>query len=103
MRSIVVAFVVVVVVGFVVGACSDEDQILNPPRDAYRTWEMIAPEGAVCGNDSQFKFFVNYSDKTDDLVVVFESGGACWDYEECPGQNGIRGAANPNGLTDYHW
>jgi len=98
------------VLGFA-GACGGTDEepqdpqeeILNPPRDAYDTWIKIEPPGVVCGNNSQYKFFANFSDKSDKLVVVFEPGGACWDYDSCTGKNGIRGAANPNGIPDDHW
>jgi hypothetical protein len=94
-------------VGLVV-ACGETgtdtpDPILNPPRDQYDTWLKIEPPGVVCGNNSQYKIFVNYSDKSDNLVVVFEPGGACWDYDSCAGRNGIRGAANIDGLEDNHW
>jgi hypothetical protein len=86
-------------------ACGDSgpEPILNPPRDVYETWIKVEPPGVVCGNNSQYKFWVNYSDKSDNLVVVFEPGGACWDYDSCTGKNGIRGAANVNGLEDDHY
>jgi len=73
-----------------------------PDREAYRTWIKVEPPGAVCGNGSQYKFFVNYSDVSNDLVVAFEPGGACWDYESCTGKSGIRGAANVDGIPDGH-
>ena len=91
---------------FVVAACGGggggEGGVENPVRDEYRTWIKVEPEGAVCGNNSQYKFFVNYSDTSDDLVIVFEPGGACWDFESCTGANGIRGAANVDGIPDDH-
>src|SRR4026209_2282973 len=80
-----------------------EDSIQNPVRDSYETGLKVEPPGVVCGNNSQYKFFVNYSDKSDNLVVVLEPGGACWDYDSCTGRNGIRGAANVDGLPDDHW
>jgi len=90
----------------VVAGCGDsvpgEEPIQNPPRDLYESWIKIEPPGAVCGNNSQYKIFVNFSDKSDNLVVVFEPGGACWDYESCTGKNGIRGAANIDGIPDDH-
>jgi hypothetical protein len=46
--------------------------------------------------------FANYSDTSDNLVVVMEPGGACWDYDSCTGANGIRGAANVDGIPDDH-
>jgi len=84
-------------------ACGAEDGLQNPARDTYREWIKIEPEGAVCGNNSQYKFFVNFSDTSDDLVIVLEPGGACWDFESCTGANGIRGAANPDGIDDDHF
>jgi len=75
----------------------------NPARDSYDTWEKVEIPGTVCGNGSQYKFFVKYSDRTDNLVVVFEPGGACWDYESCSGAAGVRGAANPDGIPDRHY
>jgi len=86
-------------------ACGEPDPapIQNPTRDAYDTWIKVEPPGVVCGNNSQYKFWVNYSDKSDNLLVVLEPGGACWDYESCTGKNGIRGAANVDGLDDDHY
>jgi len=85
-----IAVRVALVLGLV-GACggSDEDQILNPPRDQYEEWVKIEPPGVVCGNNSQFKFFANFSEQSDNLVVVFEPGGACWDYDSCTGKGGV--------------
>ena len=87
------------------GACggTPDEEILNPPRDQYESWVKIEPPGVVCGNNSQYKIFANFSAKSDNLVVVFEPGGACWDYDSCTGKNGVRGAANPDGLKDDHW
>ena len=87
-------------------ACGGEagpEPIQNPVRDTYDTWIKVEPPGVVCGNNSQYKFWVNYSDKSDNLLVVLEPGGACWDYDSCTGKNGIRGAANVNGLADDHF
>jgi hypothetical protein len=75
----------------------------NPPREAYFRWQKIEIPGLKCGNDSQYKVFANYSDTSDNLVVVMEPGGACWDYDSCTGKNGVRGAANPNGVPDDHY
>jgi hypothetical protein len=66
------------------------------------TWIKVEPPGAVCGDGSQYKFFVSYSNTSNDVLLEFEPGGACWDYESCSGKVGIRGAANPNGIPDDH-
>ena len=86
-------------------ACTSDSgiKIENPARDMYDTWEKVEPPGAVCSDGSQYKFFVSYSNKSDNLVVMFEPGGACWDYPSCSGAQGVRGAANPNGIPDDHW
>ena len=61
-------------------ACGDnrlpETPDHNPLRGSYDTWEEIELPGTVCGNDSQYKFWINYSDTSDNLAVVFEPGGA---------------------------
>ncbi len=95
------------VLAVLIAGCGDNldegETILNPPRDAYETWLKIEPPGVTCGNGTPYKMFVNFSGKSDNLVVVFEPGGACWDYDSCAGRNGIRGAANPDGIPDDHW
>jgi hypothetical protein len=94
-----------ILLGAVLVGCGDSgpEPILNPPRDSYETWIKVEPPGVVCGNNSQYKFWVNFSNKSDNLLVVLEPGGACWDYDSCTGKNGIRGAANVNGLEDDHY
>lgn len=94
-----------VVVLLAVAACGDggTDSIQNPVRDTYEQWIKIEPPGVMCGNGTPYKFFVNFSGKSDNLVVVLEPGGACWDYDSCTGANGIRGAANVDGLKDDHY
>lgn len=71
-----------------------------PPE--YGTWVKYEPEGASCSDGSPYKFWVEFSETSDNVIVFFEGGGACWDYESCSGRGGIRGAANPDGLPDSH-
>ena len=70
---------------------------------AYSQWQTVqmAPEtGAVCGDGSPYKFFVNRVANTRNTIVYMEGGGACWDYASCSGLAGVRGARNPNGIPD---
>lgn len=72
-------------------------------RGAYSQWQTVqlAPEtGAVCGDGSPYKFFVNRVADTRNTILYMEGGGACWDYASCTGQTGVRGARNPNGIAD---
>lgn len=65
-------------------------------------WQRVAPAGAVCGNGSQYKFWYYDSPTSNNMVVMFEGGGACWDYDTCSGRAGVLGASNPNGLPDNY-
>ena len=68
----------------------------------WQTIKLAASTGAVCGNGSQYKFFVNRVPNTRNTIVYMEGGGACWDYPSCTGASGIRGARNPNGIPDNY-
>lgn len=76
---------------------SDPSNSELPPCER---WLKVEPQGATCSDGSPYKFFVNYSGQSNNLVIVFEPGGACWDYASCSG--GARGAANPHGIADNH-
>lgn len=67
---------------------------------AWQTVQMAPQTGAVCGNGSPYKFFVNRVPNTRNTIIYLEGGGACWDYASCTGQSGIRGARNPDGIPD---
>jgi hypothetical protein len=72
---------------------------------AYRRWQTVqlaAQTGAVCGNGSPYKFFVNRVPNTSNMLIYMEGGGACWDYASCSGQPGVRGARNPDGIPDNY-
>lgn len=69
--------------------------------EAYNTWLKREPAGAVCSDGSQYKFFVNFSETSNKLLIYLEPGGACWDYETCSGSTAL-GAANPDGIPDSH-
>lgn len=68
---------------------------------AWQTIELHPDTGAVCGNGSPYKFFVNRAPSTTNTVIYMEGGGACWDYESCTGGRSL-GARNPNGIPDNY-
>lgn len=65
----------------------------------WQTVQLDPSTGAVCGNGSPYKFFVNRAPNTSNTVFYMEGGGACWDYESCTGASSL-GARNPNGIPD---
>ncbi|HYC57728.1 MAG TPA: pectin acetylesterase-family hydrolase [Candidatus Binatia bacterium] len=65
-------------------------------------WQRVALPGTVCGNGSQYKFWYYDSPTSNNMVVMFEGGGACWDYDTCSGRAGVLGASNANGLPDNY-
>lgn len=65
-------------------------------------WQRVELPNTYCSNGSQYRFWYYDSPTSNNLLISFEGGGACWDYPSCSGQIGILGAANPNGIpTDY--
>lgn len=69
----------------------------EPPE--FGSWVKYEPAGATCSDGSPYAFYVDFSETSDNVIVFFMGGGACWDYESCVG-GGARGAANPDGLPD---
>lgn len=82
--------------------CVPDESAPPAQRDSYGQWIKVELPDTMCSNGSQYKFWVNYSNTSNNLAIMFEGGGACWDYSSCTGEMGIRGAANPNGLDDNH-
>lgn len=78
------------------GTGPDMGEPFFPP--AFDRWVEYRPEGATCADGSPYKFYVNFSLGAKDVVIVFEGGGACWDYDSCTGSQ--RSAANREGLPD---
>ncbi len=82
--------------------CSADESAAVPERTLPGLWQKVELPGLLCGNGSPYKFFVNYSTSSNNLIISFEPGGACWDYASCAGDGGLRGAANPDGIPDDH-
>ncbi|HLT38400.1 MAG TPA: pectin acetylesterase-family hydrolase [Enhygromyxa sp.] len=80
----------------------EQEQPPPPAPPGYDEWVKVELPETYCSDGSQYKFFVNWHEGSDDLLVIFEPGGACWDYPSCSGKLGMLGAANPNGIPDNH-
>lgn len=65
-------------------------------------WVRVELPGTICSNGSQYRFWFYDSPTSNNMLISFEGGGACWDYDTCSGRAGILGASNPNGIpVDY--
>jgi hypothetical protein len=52
---------------------------------ANETWFGTAVDGAHCGNGSPLMVAVNLTTRSNDVVIYFQGGGACWDSSTCFG------------------
>ena len=65
-------------------------------------WQQVELPGTMCGNGSQYRFYVYDNPNSSNLLISFEGGGACWDYDTCSGRAGLLGAAHPNGIPNNY-
>ncbi|MEM7437559.1 MAG: pectin acetylesterase-family hydrolase, partial [Myxococcota bacterium] len=88
-RRVLSSSVVSLVLALFGVACSDDAAPGDGTPDdpfvpaAFGEWLKFEPEGAVCANGSQYKFFVNFSETSSNVVMFLEGGGACGDYDGC--------------------
>ncbi|WP_298776665.1 pectin acetylesterase-family hydrolase [uncultured Shewanella sp.] len=71
----------------------------------FNLWQQVnlsKETGAICGNGSEYKFYIRRVNDNHNYLFYLEGGGACWDYESCSGQEGVRGARNPDGIPDNY-
>ncbi len=47
------------------------------------TWTFQPIPGGECGNGSEYAVGVNLTDRSRDVVLFFQGGGACWDMLSC--------------------
>jgi hypothetical protein len=80
--------------------CEPDESAPVPQRDQAGSWQRVDLEGAVCSNGTPYPIFVNFSETSNNVVIMLEPGGACWDYASCSPDGGLRGAANPNGIAE---
>ncbi len=76
-----------------------DDGFLSGAYGRWQTVQMAPGTGAVCGDGSPYKFFVNRAPNTSNTLIYMEGGGVCSDYDTCTGK-AEWGARNPNGIPD---
>jgi hypothetical protein len=55
----------------------------QPFTSAPGQWSWVDVPGMLCGNNTETGIGVNLSSTSNDIVVYFEGGGACWDVTTC--------------------
>jgi hypothetical protein len=61
-----------------------DDGSIDAPFDTpVGTWTWLDVPGMTCGNGAPTGIGVNRSTDSNDVVVFFEGGGACWDAASC--------------------
>lgn len=61
-------------------AAVEEPEALTAPAE---TWTWVPVEGMRCGNGSQNGVAVNLTNRSSNVLIVYEGGGGCWDWETC--------------------
>ncbi len=100
-RLAVLAFAVAVSLSFARASLAIGIQDVVDGGNTY-PWVRVEIPGTICSDGSQYRFWYYDSPTSNNMVISFEGGGACWDYATCSGQAGVLGAAHPNGIpVDY--
>ncbi|MBW2276217.1 MAG: hypothetical protein JRF63_01925, partial [Deltaproteobacteria bacterium] len=61
---------------------TDTDADSDSDSDADQ-WEWHSIEGSLCGNGSQAGFSTRLGESSEDLLIFFEQGNACFNYTTC--------------------
>lgn len=56
---------------------------LEPIDAPLDEWTWVPFDNARCGNGAPTGIGVNLTDRSDDVFVYFQGGGACWDVNSC--------------------
>ncbi|TDM09061.1 MAG: hypothetical protein C4K60_06855 [Ideonella sp. MAG2] len=76
-------------------------QIKSVPKQInsanYFAWQQVnvpLSTGASCADGSEYKFFVNLTNASNNVLIFQEGGGGCFDYGDCSGHQPLK---NPDG------
>ncbi|NVB80942.1 MAG: hypothetical protein HOV81_21270 [Kofleriaceae bacterium] len=62
------------------GAGSDSGTPITAPNEQ---WTYVELPGMTCGNGAATGIGVNLTNRSDQVVIFFQGGGACWDETTC--------------------
>lgn len=64
-------------------ACGDDDDDGVPITAPANEWTWVDVPGAACDDGTPTGIGVNLAPESDDVIIFFNGGGACWDYLTC--------------------
>lgn len=64
------------------------------------TWTWVDVPGTACADGSPTGIGVNLTDKSDDVMIFLEGGGACWDGASCWGPGATAFYVNGYGASE---
>lgn len=79
MHKKIVLFVLLI---FSAAILTSAQESLPTLADLEDGWNVIATDG-MCSAGTPYQFYVNDSDTSDELLIFFNGGGACWFGESC--------------------
>lgn len=84
------------------GQTSGQQPDVYPPSSEDDPWFRVVIPGAQCADGSEYPIFVKKNEAVSDLVLTFEPGGACWDYETCTARGEQSRAFHLDGIAPNH-
>jgi hypothetical protein len=78
-------------------SCTPSESAQVTPRATTQSWQRVELPNTYCSDGSRYKFWVSFSNSSNNLLVMFEGGAACWSYETCNGE-----VVNQHGLPNDH-
>ena len=79
---LIVTLVMMSVLSLGTGTFAQDDGGLPALDELGMGWTEILPEGNVCSDGSPYNFYV-HPGATDNVLIHFKGGGACWDGFSC--------------------
>lgn len=96
------AFILLITATSFLSACNDDKDPDVAVEVVYDKWITHEPEGKVCADGTQYRYFVKQREHSENVLVLFEGGGACWNWETCTGSAGALGALGVDCVMRKH-
>ncbi len=84
-RRLLILFAVVSLLSLLTASVSAQDDLPSWSDLPAGEWTQISPGGdTICSNGTPYSFFARPADEpSDELLIHFQGGGACWFGENC--------------------